>query len=145
MSLDPGSLITYFGENKILLAKRLLARVTIPTTINKDAIRKYIKKALRTKTWKTLKPENRALLIALLKWGGEIKSRLLKKILQEILLEIELHTLRGKAIFYGFLISIKKKLFPLKELLQNISRTIVIGISYLNNPPICRPYNTSQT
>jgi len=140
MSVDFELLITHFGEGKFLLAKKLLARITLPTTINKDVIKKYIKKSLRTKVWRTLKPEQRALLIALLRWGGEIKSTLLKKILEEIFLEIELHTLRGKAIFYGLLLCMKKKLFPLTELLQNISRAIVIGISYLNNPLTCRPY-----
>lgn len=140
MNVDHDALITHFGEGRLLLAKKLLGRITIPTKINKDVIKKYIKKAQRTKAWKTLKPENRALLIALLRWGGEVKSILLKKILEEIFIEIELHTLRGKAILYGFLLSMKKKLFPLKELLQNISRAIVIGISYLNNPPTCRPY-----
>jgi len=64
----------------------------------------------------------------------------LKKILERIFIEIELHTLKGRAIFYGFLLCMKRKLYSLKELIENTARALAVGISYLNNPIAFRPY-----
>lgn len=121
-------------------AKKILTKIALPQKINAETINKYIRKAHRTGAWRNLKQENKALLIALRKWKNTIKSRTLTTILHKILLQIELHTLRGQALYYGIIIALKNSIHKLKELIKNTTRLLVIGISYLNSPPMYRIY-----
>lgn len=120
-------------------AKQLLARIALPKRLDGEAIIKYIRRAHRTGAWRGLSQEARALLTALRGWGP-IRSPTLKAVLRRILTQIELHTLRGQALYYGIIIAIKNPLYRLGELLKNTTRLLVIGISYLNNPPTLRVY-----
>jgi len=120
-------------------AKDLLAKLLLPREISGKIIDRYIRKALRTNSWRALKPENRALLLALRRWRS-IKSPTLKSILYRVFLEIELHTLRGKALFYGIILAMKNYIHRLEEILRDMAKLLAIGISYLNNPPIYRVY-----
>jgi len=113
----------------------LLAKLLLPGEVSGKIVDKYIRKALRTNSWRTLKPENRALLLALRKWRS-IKSPTLKSILYRVFLEIELHTLRGKALLYGIIPAMKNYMHRLEEILRDTAKLLVIGISYLSNPPI---------
>ncbi|MEM1831002.1 MAG: hypothetical protein QXJ97_05675, partial [Desulfurococcaceae archaeon] len=98
----------------------------------------YVRKAIRTGAWRSLKPESRALLLALRSWRKPVKSRVLRSILLRILVEIELYTTRGKALFYGILEAMRKARELLVDLPGNISRIIVLGIQYMNLPLIYR-------
>ncbi len=117
-------------------AKELIKKALLPQEIDGAVIRKYVRKALRVGAWRTLKPERKALLKATLKWG-KVRSETLKNILKETLLHIELHTLKGKALYYGVLITIKN---AVKKVKTNLTQLLITGISYLNNPPLYRIY-----
>ncbi|MEM0379066.1 MAG: hypothetical protein QXU53_07055 [Thermosphaera sp.] len=101
-------------------------------------VESYLRKALRTGAWRALRPESRALLLALRRWKGEVKSRILQSILLGIYVEIELHTTRGRAIFYGILEAARKARELLADLTQNISKIITMGIQYMNLPQLYR-------
>ncbi len=128
------------GQSITQKAKQLLAQILLPKTITPQAIEKYFRKALRTKAWYTLKPETKALILALRKWKHQIKSQTLTQTLKGILTHIELHTLKGKAIYYGIILTLKNTKTRLAELLKNTTQLLITGIFYLNNPPTLRIY-----
>jgi len=119
--------------------KSALARVVIPERIDGVVVERYMRKAMRLGIWGLLKPEARALLLVLRRWGP-VRSPMLRSILVRILLEIELCTLRGKALFYGILISLKSLGLTLNKALRNIPNLLYLGISSLNSPPMYRVY-----
>jgi len=120
-------------------ARQVLARVVLPSRIDGSVADRYIRKAMRSGAWRLLKPEARALLLALRRWGP-VRSPTLRSIVEGILLEIELRTVRGRAIFYGALISLKRLGLALSEALGSVRRLLCLGISYLNSPPMYRFY-----
>ena len=121
-------------------AKKVLLKLFIPSKISRSVIEKFFRKALRTGIWKSLKPEQKALILALRIWRREVKSRKLTEIVKGIFLEIELSTFRGKAFLYGIAITIKNRTGILKNIFKNISYILATGIMYLNNPPMYRVY-----
>jgi len=127
------------GRSAASRAKELLAKLLLPGEVSGKIVDRYIRKALRTNSWRTLKPENRALLLALRRWRS-IKSPTLKSTLYRIFLEIELHTLRGEALFYGIILVMRSYMYRLEEVLKNTAKLLAIGISYLNNPLMYRVY-----
>lgn len=100
----------------------------------------YIRKAFRTGAWKKLNPISRALLLAVSMWRGMVKSKTLRGILTRIYVEIELHTVRGKAIFYGVLIALSRARELLLDPARNLKLLIVMGIQYMNLPTLLRIY-----
>jgi len=127
------------GQHVVLKAKELLTKILLPKKVTGNIVDRYVKKALRIGAWRDLKQENRAILIVARKWGV-IKSATLKSILYRIFLEIELHTIRGKALFYGIILTMKSTIYKLHEALRDAQKLLTIGILYLNNPPIYRIY-----
>jgi len=121
-------------------AKKVLLKLFIPSKISRSVIEKFFRKALRTGIWKSLKPEQKALILALRIWRREVKARKLTEIVKGIFLEIELSTFRGKAFLYGIAITIKNRIGILKNIFKNIGYILATGIMYLNNPPIYRVY-----
>ncbi|MEM1510003.1 MAG: hypothetical protein QXZ48_08635 [Zestosphaera sp.] len=115
--------------------KQLILRELPPAGFTSDVIEKMFKKAVRLKIWKNLKPEARALILALRKWKNKINSPTLKTILEEIYVEIELNTLKGKALLYGVTIALRDGLL---EVIQSVKSLLCLGISYLSNPPLFR-------
>ncbi|MEM0100104.1 MAG: hypothetical protein QXM42_05730 [Zestosphaera sp.] len=115
--------------------KQLILRELPPAGFTSDVIEKMFKKAVRLKIWKNLKPEVRALILALRKWKNKINSPTLKTILEEIYVEIELNTLKGKALLYGVTIALRDGLL---EVIQSVKSLLCLGISYLSNPPLFR-------
>ena len=115
--------------------KQLILRELPPAGFTSDVIEKMFKKAVRLKIWKNLKPEARALILALRKWRNKISSPTLKTILEEIYVEIELNTLKGKALLYGVTIALRDGLL---EVIQSVKSLLCLGISYLSNPPLFR-------
>jgi hypothetical protein len=115
--------------------------LVIPKVITKDLIASYVKKAIRIRVWFSLNPYQRALLKALtLSKVYIIRSSVLKGLVSELLVVIERGTLKGKALWYGLLIALSKCRYLGQELLFRIETLLYLGINYLNNPPIFRPY-----
>ena len=127
------------GQQITEKAKELLAQIILPKEITRQTIEKYIRKAIQIHAWHHLKRLDKAILILTRKLP-KIKSPTLKTVLRKILLQIELHTIRGKALFYGIIISMHSTMHKLQELLRNVSRLLTIGLFYLNNPLIYRIY-----
>ena len=119
--------------------KSKLTMILLPSEITGNYMRKYIRKALANRSWHLLTKLERSLLWLTSKIVPTVKSPVLKKIIQQILLKIELATTKGKALYYGILILIKK-LKRIEEIVQNLVETLYIGLSYINNPPTYRIY-----
>jgi len=119
--------------------KSKLTMILLPSEITGNYMRKYIRKALANRSWHILTKLERSLLWLTSKIVPTVKSPVLKKIIQQILLKIELATTKGKALYYGILILIKK-LKRIEEIVQNLVETLYIGLSYINNPPTYRIY-----
>jgi len=122
------------SEDIVVLAKSTVSRFLVPSKITKETIKHYVKKALRNSVWYKLRQESRALLLAS-RFLLVVKSPVLKSILREVFLEIELYTLRGKAVFYGVLVALRQGLL---EALGNLKRLITLGVGYLNLPVMWR-------
>ena len=124
------------NEDAVLLARNTVSRFLVPSRVTREIVMYYIRKALRSCAWWRLKQESRALLLAsrsLLVF----RSPTLLSILREIFLEIELYTLRGKAVFYGVLVALRQGLV---EALKDLKRLITLGVSYLNLPLMWRVF-----
>jgi len=96
---------------------------------------RYVRKALRSGAWQRLRRESRLLLRAVARYIRVVKSPVLREVLRGILLEIEPFTLRGRAVFYGVLVALRRGLV---EALRDLKRLITLGIGYLNLPLMWR-------
>ncbi len=123
-------------QDLVSKAKIILGKLILPKKVTGEVIEKYIRKALRTGAWRNLKPISRALLIVARRFKL-IKSPVLKHLLYSIFIEIELYTIKGKALFYGIILAVKNSL---THLIKSINTLLYLGISYLNNPPWYRIY-----
>lgn len=117
-----------------------LAKIVVPKRITREHISKYVRKAFRTGAWKFLAKEARALLLVSSRTVNTVKSYVLYSILKEIFIKIELTSLRGKALYYGLLLLSKRLGSVAKALKQGYLALLFTGISYLNNPPMFRPF-----
>jgi hypothetical protein len=122
------------------LARSMLLDLVIPSRISRSVVEKFYRKALRTGVWRKLRVEQRALILALRRWRGWVRSRVLLEIVRNIFLEIELSTFRGKALLYGVAITIKNRLAKAIDIVRDIGYILATGIMYLNNPPMLRVY-----
>ena len=120
-------------------AKELLAQIIFPKKITRQVIEKYMRKAMQIHAWHRLDRIDRVLLI-LTRRLPRVRSPVLKNVLYKIFLKIELFTTRGKALFYGIILSMQNAMHKLCELLKNVSRLLTIGLFYLNNPITYRIY-----
>jgi len=109
-------------------------RESIGGVVTSSLISRFIRKAVRTGVWSKLPTTSRALLLAS-RCLRIVKSRVLSDILAGIMVEIELSTLRGRAIYYGVLVALRQ---GLKEALGDFKRLITLGIGYLNLPSMWR-------
>lgn len=127
----PSYLLGGLGKTAVEYVSRLL----LPERIDRYVVRAYIRKAVRVGLWRSLKAESRALLKALSIWRGVIKSKVLVEIVREVLVTIELGTLRGRSILYGVLQALRSGLW---DLLSSAELLLCLGVSYLSNSPIFR-------
>ena len=119
------------------LARRVVAEHLVPERINKHVIEHYVRKALRSGAWRKLRMESRLLLWAVARYLHVVKSPVLRDVIRGILLEIELSTLCGRAVFYGVLVALRQGLV---EALKDLKRLITLGVSYLNLPLMWRVF-----
>lgn len=129
-----------FGVSNVVEVTSKFKELVLPRVITRDLIISYVRKALRTRIWFSLSPYQRALLKALtLSRVYVVRSRVLKELITELLLIIERETLKGKALWYGLVIALNMCKY-LKSIVLNVETLLYLGINYLNNPPIFRPY-----
>jgi hypothetical protein len=128
------------GSELVEKAKEVLLSIVAPDNISRAVVEKLFRKALRVGAWSPLKPEQKALILALRKWRGVVRSRNLLEVVKRIFLEVELFTFRGRALLYGVAIAIKNGVNVAKDVLNNTGYILATGIMYLNNPPMFRVY-----
>lgn len=129
-----------YGVSNVVEVTSKFKELVLPKVITRDLIISYVRKALRTRVWFSLSPYQRALLKALtLSRVYVVRSRVLKELITELLLIIERGTLKGKALWYGLVIALNMCKY-LKSIVLNVETLLYLGINYLNNPPIFRPY-----
>jgi len=128
------------GSELVEKAKEVLLSIVAPDNISRAVVEKLFRKALRVGAWSSLKPEQKALILALRKWRGVVRSRNLLEVVKRIFLEVELFTFRGRALLYGVAIAIKNGVNVAKDVLNNTVYILATGIMYLNNPPMLRVY-----
>ena len=68
--------------------KGLLRRFLLPEVIDRGVVEGYVRKAVRLGVWRYMSPESRALMKALTRWRGVVKSGILKGLVEELLLRI---------------------------------------------------------
>jgi len=122
------------GGEAVDLAKRTVSRFLVPVRVTGETVDHYFRKALRSNAWWKLRRESRALLYAS-RALRVVKSPVLLSILRELFLEIELSTLRGKAVYYGVLVALRQ---GLREALGDLKKLITLGVGYLNLPLMWR-------
>jgi hypothetical protein len=128
------------GSELVEKAKEVLLSIVAPDNISRAVVEKLFRKALRVGAWSSLKPEQKALILALRKWRGVVRSRNLLEVVKRIFLEVELFTFRGRALLYGVAIAIKNGVNVAKDVLNNTGYILATGVMYLNNPPMLRVY-----
>jgi hypothetical protein len=93
-----------------------------------------IRRSMRLGAWRKLPEEKRAFLRTIrnfLKRGQRIASKIVIDILKKIYMEIEIHSLRGKAILIGILIRTRRSNSIDTE---NPEELLVEGLQYINRP-----------
>lgn len=125
-------------------AKRALASLVLPKKYSPHVVERMFRRAVAHRVWFKLRLEVRALILALKRWNREVRSRVLRGILDEVYLEIEMATTRGRALFYGAVIALKNGFLDALKMVSvardSIQKLLYLGISYLNSPPIYRIY-----
>ena len=111
----------------------VLAHVLLPEVIDRHIIKYYIYRAFRNRAWHKLSKHQKALLKVASKVVNTVRSPTLARVLRKIILEVELHTLKGRAIYYGLLTALSTGEL-LSELLKRPTYVMMLGINYLNNP-----------
>lgn len=122
------------SPDTIEVAKEFVAKALIPPRLTRNVLLKYVTRAKRNGAWRTLSKEAKALLLTAAKVITEAKSPTLKKALKEALLQIELHTLKGKALLHGAIQILKHAPHALIDLLKRVTEVLCLGIQILNNP-----------
>ena len=139
MTLLALSLATPTPANVGPEALEVFNRITLPERITGELISRYVRRAIRLGTWRRLKPESRALLLVARRFTV-LRSPAVTSVVRGVLLEIEVRTLRGRALLYGILIALRDPFLRLAGVLKDVAKLLVLGISYLNNPPVFRFY-----
>ena len=131
MSLIASALATHTISSEVISRAKLILSRILFKTLTSTLITSYIRRALRLKIWFKLPPESRALLLALIKTVNRVKSQVLHQIVSRILIEIEIATLRGKALLLGVIHSLRQ---GVQQVVNDIKKLLVIGLQLLNHP-----------
>jgi hypothetical protein len=118
---------------------RVVEGLVLPEVVTGDLVSRFVRRAVRLGIWRRLRPESRALLLVARRFAV-LRSPVVTSAVRRLLLEIEVHTLRGRAILYGVLIALRDPFLRLAGAARDVTKLLAIGISYLSNPPIYRVY-----
>ena len=112
-------------------AKAILATLILPQTITHYEIERYYRKAHRTQAWRNLPKEARALIQAARKTiKTKVRSPTLHTTLTKIFLQIELHTLKAKALLKAITKLLTTSLTHVLTHSKNfLTRLLVIGLN----------------
>jgi len=122
--------------------KHYYRKLIAPKEITHETLEKTFRKALRLRIWKKLNPLKRALLYVAKKTiTTQVRNPTLKQILTQIIIEIEKHTFKGKALYYGLIIALNRMKILGTKILHNLTALLYLGISYLNESPIYQNLN----
>jgi len=116
-------------------ASRLSTELLFPGILTGEIIEKSFRKALRNGAWRLLSSLEKELILISRRWSI-FRSSFITSVLKRILMEIELQSFKGKAIFFGALILISKGMRSLKNIAQDY--ILFLGSSYLNSPSFMR-------
>lgn len=123
------------SQNKLATIEAFFEKIILPKEVTKETLRKYIRRAINNKSWHKLPRERRALIKAATQAKiSKIKNPTLKKIIHEIIIFIEKHSTKGKAIYYGIIITYNR----FKTTTTKIETLLYYGINYLTNSPISK-------
>jgi len=117
---------------------RRLAELLIPRDIGYSLVDGYVRRAARRGLLYRIPPHRRAFLMALRTWlskGYKLRSKVVLELVRAALAEIEIMTLRGRAVALGILIAIKR---GLTRAITRIEELLVIGLQHINTPTIYR-------
>ena len=122
--------------------KHYYRELIAPKEITHETLEKTFRKALRLRIWKKLNPLKRALLYVAKKTiTTQVRNPTLKQILTQIIIEIDKHTFKGKALYYGLIIALNRMKILGTKILRNLTALLYLGISYLNESPIYQNLN----
>lgn len=111
-------------------AKKVLKDYLLPKEITGELIERYMRRARRNGAWRSLSPQAKALLLIARRWE-RFFSPFMNEVIGMILMDIYMFTFKGKALFYGILISISRGVGKIK---MSLDRIFYMGCSYLNSP-----------
>jgi hypothetical protein len=137
MSLAPSLAKSIMINLDLEYLKTLLPHLSKYIAIEKielKTVESMIRRSMRLGAWRKLPEEKRAFLRAIrnfLKRGQKIASNIVIDILKKIYMEIEIHSLRGKAILIGILIRTRRNNSIDTE---NPEELLVEGLQYINRP-----------
>jgi hypothetical protein len=137
MSLAPSLAKSIMINLDLEYLKTLLPNLSKYIAIEKidlKTVESMIRRSMRLGAWRKLPEEKRAFLRAIrnfLKRGQRIASNIVIDILKKIYMEIEIHSLRGKAILIGILIRTRRNNSIDTE---NPEELLVEGLQYINRP-----------
>jgi len=115
-------------------AKSLFADLILPKEITQAVVERYFRRALRNGGWRRLTRYQRALLFVAARVVKVVRSDILRRALQEIFVEVELATTRGRALLMGLTLTLNKAGEKLLQYLRNLEELLCIGLNYLNHP-----------
>jgi len=118
---------------------RVVEGLVLPEVVTGGLVSRFVRRAVRLGIWRRLRPESRALLLVARRFAV-LRSPVVTSAVRRLLLEIEVHTLRGRALLYGVLIAFRDPFLRLAGAARDVTKLLAIGISYLSNPPIYRVY-----
>jgi len=84
---------------------KFLSEVLLPKVITRSIIERHLRKAYMNRSWFTLNRFQRALLRVAPKVVSTVKSPTLINVLKRIFIMIKLGNLRGRVLYYGFLLA----------------------------------------
>jgi hypothetical protein len=115
----------------------LLDGVVLPGKVTGGLVSRFVRRAVRLGIWRRLRPESRALLPAA-RCFSVFRSPVAVSALRRAMLEVELLTLRGRALLFGVLVSLRDPYLRLSGVFGDVAKLLVVGISYLSNPSAYR-------
>jgi len=113
-----------------------LAEILFPRDISYSLVDGYVRRAARRGLLHRIPAHRRAFLMALRTWlskGYRLRSKAVIDLVRVALAEIEIMTLRGRALAMGILVAIKR---GLSKAITRIEELLVIGLQHINTPTI---------